>query len=126
MLLRRWLASTALAVFALSGCHEVHLDYDREPGEIDVYDNLFSVSVADEQHAVSVGYYGAAYWTADGGNTWKKGATNTHAMLYGVSMADAEIGWAVGQRGLIMRTEDGGRSWTPQPNIKQTEGSHLF
>lgn len=126
MILRRWLATLALALLASIGCHEVHLDYDGRPGEIDVYDNLFSVSVADDQHAVAVGYYGAAYWSEDGGETWKKGTTGTNSLLYGVSMADAQRGWAVGQRGLILRTEDGGRTWTRQSNLKQAEGSHLF
>lgn len=126
MSLRRWLAPTALAALVWLGCHEVHLDYDSGLGEIGVYDDLFSVSVPDDQHAVAVGYYGAVYWTEDAGETWKKGTTNTHALLYGVSMADSQRGWAVGQRGLILRTEDGGRSWTQQPNLKQAEGSHLF
>ena len=120
------LAPLLIAVALAVGCHEVHLDFEGIKGEIDVYDDLFSVSVPDEQHAVAVGYYGAAYWTADGGETWKKGNTGTHAMLYGVSMADAKHGWAVGQRGLILPTEDGGRTWTFQPNSKQAEGSHLF
>jgi photosystem II stability/assembly factor-like uncharacterized protein len=126
MALRRWLGFVALAALVSIGCHEVHLDYDGRPGEIDVYDDLFSVSVADEQHAVAVGYYGAAYWTADGGDTWKKGETGTHSLLYKVSMANAQHGWAVGQRGLILRTEDGGQTWTQQPNLKLTEGYHLF
>ena len=114
------LAPLLIAVALAVGCHEVHLDFEGIKGEIDVYDDLFSVSVPDEQHAVAVGYYGAAYWTADGGETWKKGNTGTHAMLYGVSMADAKHGWAVGQRGMILRTEDGGRTWTFQPNSKQS------
>ena len=110
----RRLAPLLFVAFLALGCHEVHLDFEGVKGEIDVYDDLFSVSVPDEQNAVSVGYYGAAYWTDDGGESWHKGHTGTHAMLYSVSMADAKHGWAVGQRGLILRTEDGGRTWTPQ------------
>ena len=118
-----------LAVFAAVvslACHEVHLDYEGKQGEIDVYDDLFAVSIADTEHAVAVGYYGAIYWTEDGGDSWQKGLTGTHAMLYGVAMADAKRGWAVGQRGLILRTEDGGRTWEMQPNLKQAQGYHLF
>lgn len=122
----RWLAPLALAAVATIGCHDVHLDYDRVEGQIDVFDDLFSVSVVDSENAVAVGYYGAAYYTRDGGTTWSKGDTGTHALLYGVSMADADHGWAVGQRGLILRTSDGGASWTQQQNLKQSEGSHLF
>ncbi|MCA9509572.1 MAG: YCF48-related protein [Myxococcota bacterium] len=121
-----WLASAVLASLATFGCHEVHLDFDVPSGDIEVLDNLFSVSAPDADHAVAVGYYGAAYWTDDGGTSWHLGNTGTQALLYSVSMADAQRGWAVGQRGLILRTEDGGKSWVQQPNLKEKEGSHLF
>ena len=123
----RGLVLAAAAGFVLSlGCHEVHLDYDRAPGEIDVYDNLFAIDVPDEQNAVAVGYYGAVYYTRDGGDSWKKGKTDTQLLLYGVSMATADTGWAVGMGGIILRTEDGGATWTRQPNLKEAEGYHLF
>ncbi len=115
-----------LPLLTALACHEVELDFSTRGGEILVPDDLYSVSLVDDRHAVAVGYYGAAYWTEDGGDTWKKGETDTKLSLYSVSMADPERGWAVGQRGLILRTEDGGRSWTSQPNLKQDEGSHLF
>jgi photosystem II stability/assembly factor-like uncharacterized protein len=123
----RRLASALLATgLAALGCHQ--LDYSpRVPeGEIDIYDDLFAVSIVDESHAVAVGYHGAAYWTDDGGEHWQKGKTETNGLLYSVSMADTERGWAVGQLGLILRTNDGGRTWHSQPNLKQDEGSHLF
>ena len=45
------------------------------------------------RNAVAVGYQGAVYWTADGGETWRKGSTDTLSSLYSVSMADALHGW---------------------------------
>jgi len=115
------LASVALA------CHDVHIDYERgERGEIVLYDDLYSVSTVDDKHAVAVGYYGAAYFTEDGGETWTKGDTGTLRSLYNVSMGDAKHGWAIGQRGTVLRTEDGGRTWKRQPNLKEKEGAHLF
>lgn len=117
------LATTALLVV---GCHEVHLDYDRNNDEIVLFDDLYSVSVVDKDHAVAVGYYGVVYYTSDGGETWRQGRTDTLTSLYNVSMADAMHGWAVGQRGLILRTDDGGATWTRQPNLKESEGTHLF
>ena len=117
----------ALALSAVSiGCHEIHLDYGVEEGEIQLLDDLYSISTADEDHIVAVGYYGAVYYTEDGGDTWKKGKTGTLSSLYSVSMADPQNGWAVGQRGLILRTEDGARIWTRQPNPKEKEGAHFF
>ena len=114
------------ALLVGSGCHEVHLDYEHAAGKIVLFDDLYSVSVVDRQHAVAVGYYGSVYYTSDGGATWLQGRTDTLLSLYKVSMADAEHGWAVGQRGLIMRTEDGGATWTRQANQKEQEGTHLF
>jgi len=116
-----------LAVAVSIGCHDFHIDFTRGTGgDIVLYDDLYSVSVVDDQNAVAVGYYGAAYATSDGGETWVQGKTDTLSSLYNVSMGDAQHGWAVGQRGLILRTEDGGRTWQRQPNVKEEEGTHLF
>ena len=116
-----------LAIAASVGCHDFNIDFTRGTGgDIVLYDDLYSVSVVDDQNAVAVGYYGAAYATSDGGETWVQGKTDTLSSLYNVSMGDAQHGWAVGQRGLILRTEDGGRTWQRQPNVKEEEGTHLF
>jgi photosystem II stability/assembly factor-like uncharacterized protein len=112
--------------FGVLACHDIHLDYTERPGEITVHDDLYSVSVVDNQSAVAVGYYGSAYFTQDGGETWKQGVTGTMSSLYNVSMATPEVGWAVGQRGLILKTSDGGQTWVRQPNLKENEGAHLF
>jgi len=123
---RRLIHFGLVAALAGIGCHGHDFSPRTQPGEIDIYDDLFSVSVADEQHAVTVGYHGAAYWTGDGGDSWHKGDTKTEELLYSVSMADNRHGWAVGQTGTILRTTDGGQTWELQPNIKVDEGSHLF
>lgn len=107
-------------------CHQFDYTPRVAAGEIDIYDDLFAVSVADDDHAVAVGYHGAAYWTSDGGESWHKGETGTERLLYSVSLADSQNGWAVGQSGTILRTSDGGRTWKGQPNRKAEEGSHLF
>jgi photosystem II stability/assembly factor-like uncharacterized protein len=130
--MKRHVAIRTLALCALItliaglGCHDISIDFSDVGDEIRIHDDLYSVSMVDEDHAVAVGYYGATYWTEDGGDSWNKGHSGTRASLYNVSMADAANGWAVGQRGLILRTEDGGRSWTQQSNLKQNEGTHLF
>jgi photosystem II stability/assembly factor-like uncharacterized protein len=115
----------AVALLA-TACHEVHFTPETEPGVIDIYDDLFSVSVPSKDHVVAGGYWGAIYVSEDGGNTWKKGETGTRRLIYGVSMADDLHGWAVGQTGLILRTEDGGYTWTKQKTSKEEEGTHLF
>ena len=122
------LAGVLAAVLHVStGCHELDMDFNRGVGgEIVLFDDLYSVSVVDDRHAVAVGYYGASYATSDAGASWLQGRTNTLRSLYSVSMGDTQRGWAVGQRGLILRTEDGGRTWTRQRNLKEDEGTHLF
>lgn len=128
--LSRACRALALAAFAAGvglGCHDFHLDFDRGAGgDIVLFDDLYSVSVVNDQTAVAVGYFGAAYVTRDGGESWVQGRTDTRSSLYSVSMGDEKSGWAVGQRGLILRTEDGGTSWERQPNVKEDEGTHLF
>ncbi len=118
----------AILVAALTslGCHQLDFSPRVAEGEIDIYDDLFAVSTPDDDHAVAVGYHGAAYWSDDGGQTWNKGETGTKMLLYSVSMADSNHGWAVGQMGTILRTNDGGATWTEQPNLKSDEGTHLF
>ncbi|MCL4685339.1 hypothetical protein KJ059_11380 [Myxococcota bacterium] len=108
------------------GCHDVHFDPNLKAGEIQIYDDLFSVSVPTPDHVVAAGYWGAVYVSQDGGETWRSGETGTRSLLYGVSMADDRRGWAVGQAGIILRTEDGGLTWVQQENPKQAEGTHLF
>jgi photosystem II stability/assembly factor-like uncharacterized protein len=121
-----FLAAIGLLLVAGVACHQMDYSPRFNAGEIDIYDDLFAVSVVDEEHAVAVGYHGAVYWTDDGGERWQKGDTGTNQLLYSVSMADVDHGWAVGQLGTILRTDDGGRSWHAQPNLKADEGSHLF
>jgi len=123
-----WLRSCLAAgiVLATVGCHVPDFSPLYGEEEIAIFDDLFSISTPDGEHVVAVGFFGAAYVSNDGGETWSLHETGTQKSLYDVSMADARRGWAVGQRGLILRTEDGGHSWTPQPNDKEQQGSQLF
>jgi photosystem II stability/assembly factor-like uncharacterized protein len=119
-------ALAVLALVAAFGCHNFDFASRYGSGEIDIFDDLFSVSVVDDDTIVAVGYQGAVYYSQDGGETWHKGKVPTNRILYSVSMADHSVGWAVGQLGTILRTEDGGKTWALQPNLKVDEGSHLF
>lgn len=115
-----------LALTAALGCHNFDFTSRYGSGEIDIFDDLFSVSVVDESHIVAVGYQGATYYSEDGGETWHKGKVPTNRLLYSVAMANKDVGWAVGQLGTILRTEDGGHTWVLQPNLKEEEATHLF
>ncbi len=123
---RPLIALVGALALAGTGCHVLDFTPRYAPGDIDIFDNLFAVSVADEDNAVAVGYQGAIYWTEDGGEIWSKGETDSLESLYSVSMADDRHGWAVGQLGTILRTDDSGKTWKRQANLKTDEGSHLF
>jgi photosystem II stability/assembly factor-like uncharacterized protein len=118
-------AVTALA-FVVAGCHVLDYSPRFSAGEIAIFDDLFAVSVIDDQRVVAAGYHGSIYWTNDGGETWARGSVDTQRLLYSISMGDSLKGWAVGQSGTVVRTEDGGKTWKTQHNIKAEEGSHLF
>lgn len=119
-------AMALLLVSAAVGCHNYDFGSRNGPGEIDIYDDLFSVSVIGRDRVVAVGYHGAAYWSEDAGESWHRGRTSTEKLLFSVSMADRRYGWAVGQLGAILRTEDGGRTWRAQSNPERGERTHLF
>lgn len=124
-------AAGALAMLSMLGllalgCHEVHFDPATHSDEIQIFDDLFTVSVPSSDHIVAAGYWGTVYVSQDGGKSFVKGETGTRHLLYGVSMADDSKGCVVGQEGTILRTEDGGLTWTPQTTNKQEEGTHLF
>lgn len=119
-------AALSLLGAASLGCHDVGFDPNLKTGEIQIYDDLFTVSAPTPDHVVAGGYWGAVYVSDDGGNTWQAGNTGTRSLLYGISMADAQKGWAVGQGGIILRTEDGGLTWDKQESPKEPEGFHLF
>jgi len=116
----------AAVACAATACHDYHFQARDYAGEIDIFDDLFAVSVPTADHVVAVGYWGAIYVSTDGGKSWKKSDSGTQRLLYDVSMATPQVGWAVGQLGLILRTEDGGATWTAQPNAKQGEGVNLL
>ncbi|MEN8184796.1 MAG: YCF48-related protein [Myxococcota bacterium] len=123
---RALLASVLVLGLALLGCHEVHFDPDRQSVDIDIYDDLFAISVVSDDHAVAAGYWGSIYLTEDGGKSWVRGQTDTRQLIYDVSVAPDGRGWAVGQSGIILRTTDGGRNWISQPNPKLEAAYHLF
>ena len=126
--LQLWVGSILVAAVAIAAtaCHDYHFRERDYKGQIDIYDDLFAVSVPEADHVVATGYWGAIYVTRDGGKTWRKADSGTQKLIYDVSMADDQVGWAVGQLGLILRTEDGGETWKPQANSKQAEGVNLL
>jgi len=116
-------AATVLLPLA---CHDTHFELRGGEGQIDVPDDLFTVSVVDSSVALAAGYWGSIYRTEDGGQSWTKTDTGTKRLIYSISMADALNGWAVGQLSLVLHTSDGGKTWQRQTTPKDEHLVHLF
>ncbi|MBW2243100.1 MAG: hypothetical protein JRH01_14035 [Deltaproteobacteria bacterium] len=126
MLHRRVLPLLAISLLFSVACHEVHFEPRGGAGEIDILDDLFSLSVIDGETVIASGYWGAIYRSTDGGKSWTKATTPTKSLIYDISMADEKVGWAVGQLGLVLYTDDGGQTWIKQSTPKSEQGVHLF
>ena len=116
----------ALSLLLPIACHDTHFELRGGHGEIDVPDDLFTVSAVDSSVALAAGYWGSIYRTEDAGQTWVKTDTGTKRLIYSISMADAQNGWAVGQLSLVLHTSDGGKTWQRQTTPKDDQGVHLF
>ncbi len=63
-------ALSAIVLLPALGCHDFTFDPHQTPGEIGIYDDLFAVSVVDEDEIFAAGYFGTVYHSADGGESW--------------------------------------------------------
>jgi photosystem II stability/assembly factor-like uncharacterized protein len=119
-------AGRALTVaLLLAGCQEAVYEKKFGPGDIDVYDDLYSATAVKDTHAWAAGYFGSIYRTTDGGAVWRKLDSQTDRSIYGISFADEKNGWAVGRRGFIIHTSDGGDTWDLQETPRKP-AQHLF
>jgi photosystem II stability/assembly factor-like uncharacterized protein len=121
----RGLALLASMAVVVAGCQESVYDRHFGVGEIDYYDDLYTVSAVGSDHLWAAGYFGAIYRTTDGGKNWKKLPSGTEKSIYGISFADENVGWAVGRRGFIIHTTDGGETWERQSTPRQPP-QHIF
>lgn len=71
---------------------------------------LLDVSFYDADHGMTVGYFGAAFRTNDGGVTWLPMQTKPDRTLYSVAYT-ARTALVGTDNGIIVRSEDGGLTW---------------
>jgi photosystem II stability/assembly factor-like uncharacterized protein len=109
----------------LSGCAEEIYQERFEPGDIDIYDDLYSVSAVGDDHVWAAGYFGTLYRSTDSGKTWRKLTSGTQKSINALSFADERHGWAVGRMGFVTHTVDGGETWEQQV-LPRTPAQHLF
>ncbi len=76
-----------------------------------IVENLFGVIRAGTGPVFTVGQFGAAYRSDDGGVSWVAQKTPTTEDLFSVDFGDAEHGVIVGRSGVVLTTGDGGSTW---------------
>jgi photosystem II stability/assembly factor-like uncharacterized protein len=114
-----------LALALVIGCATEVYEERFGPGDIDVYDDLYSVSAVGENHVWAGGYFGSIYRSVDGGKSWRKLESGTEKSINAIGFADERNGWAVGRQGYVVRTTDGGDTWERQ-SIPRHPQQHLF
>ncbi len=77
---------------------------------------IMYIRFINSTNGVAIGRYGTAFWTSDGGTTWKPGTSDLPGgVLNKCVFTSANTGFAVGYidtaHGVILRTDDAGHSW---------------
>jgi hypothetical protein len=91
--------------------------------------NIYSISVVDQNIIWISGNLTSLYKTTDGGLSWISGNTGLPSgRLYGISALDESTCWVGTQYGSIYKTSDGGSSWTLQlpPTGYKSDGIKMF
>jgi photosystem II stability/assembly factor-like uncharacterized protein len=81
----------------------------------------FGVWAATPRQSWTVGWYGWAGRTTDGGVTWLIQQITPDKTLYGITFYDTLQGWACGDIGTIVHTTDGGITWALQASGTTSE-----
>ncbi len=81
----------------------------------------FGVWTATPRQCWTVGWYGWAGKTTDGGATWLIQQITPDKTLYGITFYDTLQGWACGDIGTIVHTTDGGITWALQASGTTSE-----
>jgi photosystem II stability/assembly factor-like uncharacterized protein len=109
----------------LGACAEEIYEERFQSGEIDIYDDLYSVSAVGNDRVWAAGYFGAIYRSDNGGKSWRKLQSGTEKSINAISFASERSGWAVGRMGYVVHTSDGGDTWERQ-TVPRDPPQHLF
>lgn len=83
-------------------------------------ENLYSISIFDEDNMWAVGSNGEVLYGTSEGDTWVAQTSGISDNLNSVFFVDADTGWAVGNSGTVIETEDGGTTWTDKTSVSGT------
>ena len=83
-------------------------------------ENLYGISIYDEDNIWAVGSNGEVLYGTSGGDTWTAQTSGVSTSLNSVFFVDDLTGWAVGNSGTVIETEDGGTTWTDKTSVSGT------
>ena len=83
-------------------------------------ENLYAISIYDEDNMWAVGSNGEVVFGTSEGDTWTVQSSGVLVNLNSVSFFDQNDGWAVGNSGTVIETEDGGATWTDKTSVSGT------
>jgi photosystem II stability/assembly factor-like uncharacterized protein len=72
--------------------------------------SIYQAGFLDDSFGIMVGYNGAVYYSADGGQNWSQGQ-NTSACRFGLDIVDQQTAWNCGNGGHVRVSTDGGKNW---------------
>jgi len=74
----------------------------------------------DDSFGIMVGYNGAVYYSADGGQNWSQGH-NTSYCRFGLDIVDQQTAWNCGNAGHVRLSTDGGKNWQAVADFGSSE-----
>lgn len=83
-------------------------------------ENLYGISIYDEDNIWVVGSNGEVLYGISSGDTWTAQTSGTSQNLNSVFFINDTTGWAVGNAGTVIETEDGGTTWTDKTSVSGT------
>jgi photosystem II stability/assembly factor-like uncharacterized protein len=72
--------------------------------------SVYQAGFLDDSFGIMVGYNGAVYYSADGGQNWSPGK-NTSFCRFGLDIVDQQTAWNCGNGGHVRMSTDGGKNW---------------
>jgi photosystem II stability/assembly factor-like uncharacterized protein len=85
--------------------------------------SIYQAGFLDDSSGIMVGYNGAVYYSADGGQNWSPG-NNTSYCRFGLDIVDRQTAWNCGNGGHVRVSTDGGKNWQAVADFGSNEPDH--
>ena len=82
--------------------------------------SIYQAGFLDDSFGIMVGYSGAVFYSADGGQNWSPG-NNTSACRFGLDIVDQQTAWNCGNSGHVRVSTDSGKNWQAVADFGSSE-----